>query len=129
MYCLRLFPNQVTLYIHTNFCIFTHFLSCHQDSSFCFSLEKPAFLTSHGHSQTGKGGAVAPMPGIIEKIFVEDGQSVKVGEPLLVMIAMKMEYVIRAPEAGIVEKVFFKVGDNVAKNAALVQLLSEPKQN
>ena len=45
------------------------------------------------------------------------------------MIAMKMEYVIRAPEAGIVEKVFFKVGDNVAKNAALVQLLSEPKQN
>lgn len=64
------------------------------------------------------------MPGIVEKIFVSDGKEVNAGEPLLVMIAMKMEYVIRAPQSGVVEKVFYKVGDNVAKNAPLVKFLS-----
>nr|CAG4642359.1 EOG090X02EP [Evadne anonyx] len=92
-----------------------------KDGSFCFSMETPAFLTSQIGSSVSDGGAVAPMPGIIEKIMVADGEQVVKGQPLLVMIAMKMEYVIRAPEAGIVKKVFYKVGDNVAKNAALVK--------
>lgn len=84
-------------------------------------MEKPTFLTSQSGSSLSDGGAVAPMPGIIEKILVQDGEQVVKGQPLLVMIAMKMEYVIRAPEAGVVKKVFYKVGDNVAKNAALVK--------
>lgn len=63
------------------------------------------------------------MPGIIEKILVRDGEHVKQGQPLLVMIAMKMEYVIRAPESGVVEKIPYKVGDSVAKNASLVRLV------
>ena len=84
-------------------------------------MEKPAFLTSQSGATSGAGGAVAPMPGIIEKILVQDGEEVVKGQPLLVMIAMKMEYVIRAPEAGIVKKVSYRVGDSVAKNAALVQ--------
>nr|CAG4649997.1 EOG090X02EP [Sida crystallina] len=99
-----------------------------QDGSYCFLLEKPAFLTNQGQSHLGKKGALAPMPGIIEKIFVQEGQKVSVGEPLLVMIAMKMEYVIRAMEAGIVEKVNYKVGDNVAKNANLVKILSQDEK-
>jgi len=92
-----------------------------KDGSCCFSMEKPAFLTSQSGATSGAGGAVAPMPGIIEKILVQDGEEVVKGQPLLVMIAMKMEYVIRAPEAGIVKKVSYRVGDSVAKNAALVQ--------
>lgn len=64
------------------------------------------------------------MPGIIEKILVRDGEQVQIGQPLLVMIAMKMEYVIRAPKAGVIEKVNYKVGDSVAKNAALVRFVS-----
>jgi len=95
-----------------------------KDGSCCFSMEKPAFLSSQSGSSSADGGAVAPMPGIIEKILVQDGEQVEKGQPLLVMIAMKMEYVIRAPEAGTVKKVFYKVGDNVAKNAALVKFVS-----
>lgn len=87
-------------------------------------MEKPSFLSKQGLGSQGMGGAVAPMPGIIEKILVQDGEEVKEGQPLLVMIAMKMEYVIRAPESGIVEKVNYKVGDSVAKNAALVRFVS-----
>ena len=41
------------------------------------------------------GDAVAPMPGVIEKVAVEDGAVVGAGDPLVIMIAMKMEYVIK----------------------------------
>lgn len=34
---------------------------------------------------------IAPMPGVIEKVAVEPGATVQKGEPLVVMIAMKME--------------------------------------
>lgn len=65
------------------------------------------------------------MPGIIEKILIQDGERVNQGQPLLVMIAMKMEYVIRAPESGIIQKIYYKVGDFVAKNAALVLISAD----
>lgn len=71
------------------------------------------------------GDAVAPMPGVIEKVMVNDGDQVKSGDPLVVMIAMKMEYVIKAPKDGVVEKVLHKVGDFVAKNTALVHFKEE----
>jgi 3-methylcrotonyl-CoA carboxylase alpha subunit len=45
------------------------------------------------------------MPGVVEKVMVEEGAVVKAGDPLMVMIAMKMEYVIKAPAAGTVSKV------------------------
>ncbi|XP_071178245.1 methylcrotonoyl-CoA carboxylase subunit alpha, mitochondrial-like [Mytilus edulis] len=68
----------------------------------------------------GADDAVAPMPGVIEKVTVQPGAEVQQGDPLVTMIAMKMEYVIRAPKAGIIEKVFYKVGDTVSKGTALV---------
>lgn len=35
--------------------------------------------------------AVAPMPGVVDKVFVKPGDEVEEGQPMLVMIAMKME--------------------------------------
>lgn len=34
---------------------------------------------------------VAPMPGVIERVLTKEGATVEQGEPLVVMIAMKME--------------------------------------
>ena len=34
---------------------------------------------------------VAPMPGVVERVAIEPGTEVKKGDPLVVMIAMKME--------------------------------------
>lgn len=71
------------------------------------------------------GGLVAPMPGVIEKILVEVGQEVKANDPLVVMIAMKMEYVIKAPAPGKVASVLCQMGESVAKDKQLVVLESE----
>ena len=37
----------------------------------------------------------APMPGLVVRILVEEGQTIKAGEPLLVLEAMKMENVFK----------------------------------
>ena len=71
------------------------------------------------------GDAVAPMPGVIEKVAVEDGAVVGAGDPLVVMIAMKMEYVIKAPKAGTVKKVNTKLGDFVEKGKVLVSFVED----
>ena len=71
------------------------------------------------------GDAVAPMPGVIEKVAVEDGAVVAAGDPLIVMIAMKMEYVIKAPKAGTVKKVNTKLGDFVEKGKVLVSFAED----
>lgn len=38
-----------------------------------------------------EGSAVSPMPGVVDKVFVKVGDTVTAGDPLLVIIAMKME--------------------------------------
>lgn len=51
----------------------------------------PKFESKLGSVVGASGGAVAPMPGVVEKVFVSPGQTVAAGDPLVVMIAMKME--------------------------------------
>uniref|UniRef100_A0A1I7YY42 Methylcrotonoyl-CoA carboxylase subunit alpha, mitochondrial n=1 Tax=Steinernema glaseri TaxID=37863 RepID=A0A1I7YY42_9BILA len=65
--------------------------------------------------------ARAPMPGVIDKVLVKAGDSVKAGQALVVMVAMKMEYIIRAPTDNVITAVSCKPGANVAKNATLVK--------
>ncbi|KAE8603810.1 hypothetical protein XENTR_v10014472 [Xenopus tropicalis] len=77
-------------------------------------------------STTGpQGGAVAPMTGTIEKVFVKVGDNVEVGDPVMVMIAMKMEHTIRAPKPGTIKKVYFKEGEQVSRHALLVEFEDE----
>ncbi|XP_076344067.1 methylcrotonoyl-CoA carboxylase 1 [Tachypleus tridentatus] len=73
----------------------------------------------------GTQDAVSPMPGVVEKVYVNDGDTVQQGDPLVVIIAMKMEYVVKAPKNGKVEKVLFKAGDKVSKNSPLVHFEEE----
>ncbi|HCI46040.1 MAG TPA: 3-methylcrotonyl-CoA carboxylase, partial [Rhodospirillaceae bacterium] len=66
------------------------------------------------------GGLGAPMPGKVTAVLVEAGAKVEAGTPLLVLEAMKMEHVIKAPAAGTVTDLPFAVGDQVMEGAALV---------
>ena len=60
-----------------------------------FEFEKPAPKYKLATGGISLGAAVAPMPGVIEKVLAEEGAAVQAGDPLVVMIAMKMEYVIK----------------------------------
>ncbi|MGH7674534.1 MAG: acetyl-CoA carboxylase biotin carboxyl carrier protein subunit [Gemmatimonadales bacterium] len=72
-----------------------------------------------------RGGTVrAPMPGMVIRIEVAEGQRVEGGAGLVVVEAMKMENELRAPQAGRVERVHVRVGEAVEKGAALVTLAS-----
>jgi 3-methylcrotonyl-CoA carboxylase alpha subunit len=62
------------------------------------------------------------MPGVIEKVLVEVGATITANQPLVVMVAMKMEYVIRAARDGRVARVCCAPGDNVKKHAQLVEM-------
>ena len=61
-----------------------------QEGSHELKLPTPKFLTQRKGAGSG-GGAVAPMPGVVEKVSVNAGDKVEQGDPLVVMIAMKME--------------------------------------
>ena len=65
-----------------------------KDGSYEFGRPLPKFKGA-GSGGGSLGDAVSPMPGVIEKVAVEEGAAVEAGDPLVVMIAMKMEYVIK----------------------------------
>ncbi len=62
----------------------------------------------------------SPMPGKILQVMVTPGTVVDEGDPLLVLEAMKMENVIRAPRSGVIAGVEAQVGEAVEKAAILV---------
>lgn len=92
------------------------------ETSHEFELEIPEYLRGRHEEANVETKIIAPMPGVIEKILVEEGDQVKQGQSLVIMIAMKMEYVIKANADAIVEKILYKVGDNVPKGTQLVKL-------
>ena len=61
-----------------------------QEGSQELQLAIPKFLRAVKGS-AAEGAAVAPMPGVVEKVNVKPGDAVEAGDPLIVMIAMKME--------------------------------------
>ncbi|HMC96649.1 MAG TPA: biotin/lipoyl-containing protein [Flavobacteriales bacterium] len=63
----------------------------------------------------------APMPGLVLNILVKAGDTVKKNDPVLVLEAMKMENVIKAPGDGIVASVPAEKGRAVEKGQLLVR--------
>ncbi|RCH54609.1 acetyl-CoA carboxylase biotin carboxyl carrier protein subunit [Mucilaginibacter hurinus] len=63
----------------------------------------------------------APMPGLVLKVFVEEGSEVKKGDNLFVLEAMKMENIIKSPADVTVKSLKIKPGDKVEKGQILIQ--------
>ena len=63
----------------------------------------------------------APMPGLVLKVAVAEGQEVKKGDNLLILEAMKMENILKSPGDGTIKKVMISQGDKVEKNQVLIQ--------
>jgi pyruvate carboxylase subunit B len=62
----------------------------------------------------------APMPGVVLRVLVKQGQSVKCGDSLLVLEAMKMESEVFAPNDGIVQSVDVTDGEKVQSGQPLL---------
>ena len=56
---------------------------------------------------------VAPMPGMVISVQAQLGASVKTGDILCTLEAMKMEHEISTPNEGTVKSIFVHTGDNV----------------
>ncbi len=63
----------------------------------------------------------APMPGLVLDVLVSPGDSVEIGQKILVLEAMKMENAIKSPTAGIVASVNVSQGQAVDKNYVLIR--------
>ncbi|MFM7015437.1 MAG: biotin/lipoyl-containing protein [Bacteroidota bacterium] len=68
------------------------------------------------------GDLKAPMPGLVINIPVSEGDTIKKGDVLLILEAMKMENALKAVTDATVKKVLVKTGQAVEKNQVLIQL-------
>jgi 3-methylcrotonyl-CoA carboxylase alpha subunit len=64
----------------------------------------------------------APMPGLVLKILVRQGEVVAKGAPLLILEAMKMEHQITAPRDGVIASIDCREGDLVQPGVELVTM-------
>ena len=94
---------------------------------YAFSLAYPEEHHPHLEGLRGKG-LMAPMPGLVLRVLVREGERVHVHQTLVVLEAMKMEHAIEAPHDGIVKKLHCAEGGRVTEGAVLVELEPEPSK-
>lgn len=70
----------------------------------------------------------APMAGVVVEIRVKPGADVKVGDPLAVLSAMKMETIVSSPASGRVEGVSVQVNDSLNAGDLICRLSATEKQ-
>lgn len=75
------------------------------------------------HAHASPGGEVpvrAPIPGMVRRVLVAEGQPVAKDQPVLTLDAMKLENELPAPRAGVVRSVRVQPGTAVDKGEVLV---------
>jgi len=75
-----------------------------------------------GANGAGSGRIQASMDGAIFDVLVETGQTVRQGETLVILEAMKMEHPVKADCDGVVSKVLTNKGDQVKRNQLLAEI-------
>jgi propionyl-CoA carboxylase alpha chain len=65
---------------------------------------------------------LAPMPGLLVRLDIAEGDRVEAGQPLAVVEAMKMENILRAGKSGVVKAVSARAGDSLAVDQVILEL-------
>ena len=82
----------------------------------------PTQVVKPAAPSTGKSGVKSPLPGVILDIKVNVGDTVKKGQTIIILEAMKMENEVVAPEDGTVASIDVAAGDSVEAGAVLATL-------
>ena len=64
----------------------------------------------------------APMPGAVTVVAVKEGQSIKKGDVLLTIEAMKMETALNAEREGKIRKIYVKTGSQIDAKDLLIEM-------
>ena len=82
------------------------------------------YLRSRSQGQAADGGNLirVPMPGKVMELFVEEGDTVKAGQTLVIVSAMKMESEYKSGRDGQVKKIMVKPGDTVDSDQVMIVL-------
>lgn len=78
--------------------------------------------TAVSRPRSGDGRIKAPIPGLITRLLVNQGDVVEAGQSVLVLEAMKMENEIRASRAGIVHALHVVAGQSVIRSELLAEI-------
>lgn len=80
-------------------------------------------LPSKPHLPTDglRADVTAPMPGVIQSVEVKAGDSVKHGQTIVILEAMKMKNAIRSPQDGVIAEVCVQAGQQVGYGDVLVK--------
>ena len=79
-------------------------------------------LSGASKKRAGAANLMAPMPGLVTRINVKEGDAVRAGQGLVVMEAMKMENELRASANGTVKRVAVTPGSAVEKGSLLLEM-------
>ncbi len=99
------------------------------DGSLCavdVETERERLLKRHMFSDAATHhslAVVAPMPSLVVRIAVTEGQVVELGQALLVLEAMKMENELKANRSGTVKKIHVECGKAVEKGEVLISIV------
>jgi pyruvate/oxaloacetate carboxyltransferase/biotin carboxyl carrier protein len=73
---------------------------------------------------TQPGDAVSPMAGRVVRVLVRVDETVKAGQTVVVVEAMKLESEVQSPIDGVVEEIFVEPGDSITSEDALVRVVA-----
>ena len=83
---------------------------------------KPAAAKPTAAAATGGKKIMAPLPGTITEVKVSVGQSVKEGDTVIILEAMKMQNNIEAEATGTITSILVEKGDTVMEGATLLTI-------
>ncbi len=89
-----------------------------------YAVAEAPTLHVRGAAAAATGDVRSPMPGSVVAVHAAEGDAVAEGDPLLVVEAMKMEHVLRAPTAGVVA-LLVRLGDQVVVDQQLATVTAE----
>ena len=81
-------------------------------------------MTDSRQVPSGPSPVVAPMPGMVMRVEVAEGDVVEAGQGIVIMEAMKMENELTAQAQGVVSRIYVAEGQAVEKDKVLVDLVA-----